>query len=350
MPPLTYAGFGVAIIFQLGWHVVGLFIGGAGSLLEGVANLTVMGISTQVFMLGALRKHRNNELVCLFAVSDVVGAVLGTTTLTTLNNDQVVWVERILGGFLLLVAFQRLYVLHIKPWRAKRSASVTQVPDTFDLRKAGTKLACASAGFGAGFIGGLTGIGGPVLMVFMSFYTPPIEDFKFANAVTRLGTPLARIAVFLWRQSPVFGRDKWPTYCALCITSVMGVCVGHMLSGKVDIAVIHQIIVAFLFAASMLMCVTGSPEGERAAFVLIMGALVIAALALLIRCAARLVTPSTSRNTTGADARSLPPEREMGGARQSADPCGLAGTVARVQGEKQGLEAVRNPAHSAHLL
>jgi hypothetical protein len=55
-------GFGVAIIFQLGWHIVGIFLGDVGSLLDGVANLTVMGISTQIFMLGALRNHRNNEV------------------------------------------------------------------------------------------------------------------------------------------------------------------------------------------------------------------------------------------------------------------------------------------------
>jgi hypothetical protein len=213
-------GFGVAIIFQLGWYICGLLgVEGAGAILDGVVMLTVMGLSTNLVQLGAYKLKNDRMMTALFVGSDIVGTTAGTLVLTRIHTT--VWLQRGVGVFLLLVGADRLLCMRTAPpsTNSSHSTAAPPTPETapsaadaagtsagagtlqrareeekgaaevaaeaaedaagtpdpapacdrtaFDIRRPCTKLACLAAGGSAGLLSGLCGVGGPALMVFV---------------------------------------------------------------------------------------------------------------------------------------------------------------------------------------
>lgn len=203
--------FGPAITFNIAWqvcHMVGL---SDGTLSEAAVNLTFLETCSSALQILLLRKWISPSLALAISVPCCVFTALGQAEMLRLDRtpEGGAWLKRALGGVLLLMFVQRLVVLLLRRRRAAAiNLSTTAVPameapalpPPRPMRNWRTARVQASTFFWfalAGAMGGLTSVGGPPIMMWVSIHAHELnhDSWRGSNAVLRLLLNLSRGAV-----------------------------------------------------------------------------------------------------------------------------------------------------------
>ena len=147
-----------------------------------------------------------------------------------------------------------------------------------------TQLAIAVSFSAAGILGGLYGVAGPPLMIFMVKYgdTFDMDTWRGTSAVMRLffaGTRFAFLAAVGKISFVPDGTTNWPAFGVMCASGLVGLCVGNKLAPKIDQQTFRLLLLAFLVCGSLLLMCSGWQVAQD---VVIVGILMMVALAILL--------------------------------------------------------------------
>ena len=124
----------------------------------------------------------------------------------------------------------------------------------------------------AGLFGGVFGIGGPPLMLFVAYYESSLNfpSWRGVSANLRIIGALARAVILVWRHLFDFGRPGVALrYIIMVAAAASGLGSGNVLARYVDRAFVPWAIIAILLYSSFIMAVSGSDAGEDAAMIII---------------------------------------------------------------------------------
>jgi uncharacterized membrane protein YfcA len=257
-------GFGSAIVFQIGWNLfdlLGILDPGSG-FADGIMNLTLIGIIISGLQLFNLRHSMNWSLGCSLAVNRAIGHAIGAWLLMSL--DDLNWLKRVLGVVFLLIAVQKCNKLRLSRRAKGYQAPGNEIHGTFRIDTWKTRLAITAAGLSAGFLAGLMGTGGPPIMVLLSFYPVPKDEYR-PTAALMIVVGNAVGAVFMGHAAtkPYFDVSLAPQYAVMVSGALVGLGVGNRAAEYVSQDQFGLIVLALLVFGSGLMLLAGTEDRAK---------------------------------------------------------------------------------------
>lgn len=284
---------------------------GTGYMSDALVNLSInevlMATSQSVWLL----TRKDVKISWKFVFNTLVwicsGVVLGVWTLEHLETSMYnVWLKRSLGLFLLLIACLRT-VAHCFVGRKKRSGESSMVrpneavllldcddPDAEENKEenddpyveenkednkahtkgvpnlglVSTQFAIAVSFFSAGILGGLYGVAGPPLMIFVLYYSDELEGdvWRTTCAVMRCMFSVVRLSYLVW-LGEIGLTSHWIEFGCMITFGLVGLSFGNILSKHLKDAQFRRIILIFLICGSILMSTSGWKNIQEIAMV-----------------------------------------------------------------------------------
>ena len=167
--------FGAGVTFNISVHISHLLNIGNGSVKTAVLALSVPEFAVGVVQ-SILYGRQCNVLLLLVATVLIGGSLMGGTALLLLMTDsELVWVTRALGVLLLAMALESVISVNREASRKRHAGDTSPqeetalgtVPDLHnDRRSLLVTLGCFCS---SGLLGGLTGVPGPPLMLYVRY-------------------------------------------------------------------------------------------------------------------------------------------------------------------------------------
>jgi len=277
--------FGPAILWNIGWQICYMMKLGDGTLTTLAVDMTVMEVTSSLVQIILLWKNIDWMLACAICLPCGLFTAIGQVLMIRLDGP---WLKRALGGILFMMALQRVYA----NWGARAPKSDRAPPTGLDLRRPRT-ISSVLFWFGfAGLMGGITSVGGPPMMLFVSIHANELNltTWRACNAVLRFVLNISRGVVFAVHDRFHFDRN-WPPYCSIVVGALLGLLIGNHFAGKFrDANSLHWFMVSLLCCSSVLMVASGSSMSVQRDASLCVGCLaglcMLAALlgAGLLRC------------------------------------------------------------------
>lgn len=159
-----FTGFGTALVFV---PVAGRFLPAA----DVIVIITLTGVISTAALLPRALKHADRGEVAIMALAAMVTVPLGVQALKALPADTIRWSVTCIVGVTLLAL--------VTGWRYRGA-----------VRRVGLIL----IGLGAGIVGGLTGLAGPVVIL---FYLAGLKSAQSVRANTILYLALLDVVIFV---------------------------------------------------------------------------------------------------------------------------------------------------------
>ena len=182
---------------------------------------------------GAWTYRRAGEIdlraAAIMGAAGIAGAVGGAALTDVVNTDVLLLATAV------ILAYQAVGILR---GSERRSASERRIPST----------AFAATGLVAGFVSGLLGVGGGIIMV------PILAGFLGMPLKRTLGTSLATIVLLAIPGTIVhtaLGHIDWAIFAALTIGAVPGARVGARLALRTRTSVLRIVVGGFLLAVAI---------------------------------------------------------------------------------------------------
>jgi uncharacterized membrane protein YfcA len=270
------SGFGSSIIFQIGWQLydlLGVLDAGA-DFTDGIMNLTLIGVFISAVQSWHLRGRVNVALGVVLATTRAAGQIVGAWILVSLSASGLQLIKQLLGVMFLLIAAHKCFTLghcNVFPavhglWKDQpaQSGAHVQTRSVLSLESTNVRVAVIAAGLASGFLAGLMGTGGPPIMVLLSYYPLPKEEYR-ATAAAMIVVASSVGAVFMGSVSDrYFSLALVPQYTIMIAGALAGLVAGNMSSRYVSQALFGDIILGLLVAGAALMTLSaGAGPGER---------------------------------------------------------------------------------------
>jgi uncharacterized membrane protein YfcA len=277
--------FGPAIVFHLGFHALALAGLADGTVRQVVfSGMALPMLAVAVVQSALLGSGCHWRLLVGLGTFGALGTLLGTAALLAVGTS--VWLKRSVGVLLLGVwTHRQREVCRRGRVLGESPAPHGAAPDpTRSTRAFCAALACGGA---AGLLSGLTGVGGPPLMVFVAAHRRELHmhTWRATCAVLRLVLTGTRVAMMVCLGSDGFLAPGEAVQAgALCAASLSGLVLGNALATQLDERMFHTFILWFLLAGSLLLATAGFDGVEELA----QGAVIMAGVAYFCPCAQRL--------------------------------------------------------------
>ena len=292
----TFGGgitFNVSIHLQ---HLVGLSDGTIKSAILALALPEFCVSCVQCFFLW----RACNLRLCLLALVTMGSCLLlATHILMMMTAAELLWLSRALG--LLLMAMVVKSLLERRRTTAADSESAVPYGTVPDLRRDPRALRLALACFmSAGLLGGLLGVPGPPLMLYVSWNRRRLcpRTWRATASVLRVCVSGGRLAYLIAVHAlTIHSRSAVASHAVVVAAALGGLAVGNLGAGRLTEATQQSIILVLLVSGSVLLA---SREIEPLEQVAVWGvlAMVIAAPVLLwlwFACAAPPLPPASHR-------------------------------------------------------
>jgi len=255
---------------------------------------------------------RGCNLRLLAVASICVGGcmIMGLEILLVLSDSALIWTTRGLGMLLLLLAIdsacqRRPAELHGQQ-EAPSELPEGSVPDFVRDRHALiTAVACFC---GSGLLGGLTGVAGPPLMLYVRWSrTLHKKTWRATSAVLRFGLSSCRLAYLLGVGA--LKIDSWPavgSHAAVVAAALVGLALGNWLSNRcLDSQTQHRIILLLLLSGSLLLATTQVQPVEEVVVWGVVGAMALGCVLILAHVWPRWLWRHPNRPSSRTLRRSL---------------------------------------------
>ena len=160
--------FGPAITFNVGWQLCYMLGLSDGTLTAVAINMTVMEIASASLQIILLQKSIDPWLAAAVSLPCIVCTYVGQELMIRLDGPGL---KLSLSGILLFMTAYRVYA----NCGANKPKEDRPVPPGLDLRKPRTILSILFWFSVAGLMGGITSIGGPPMMLFVSIHADEID-------------------------------------------------------------------------------------------------------------------------------------------------------------------------------
>jgi uncharacterized membrane protein YfcA len=272
--------FGPAITFNVGWQVCHMLGLSDGTLSTAAVELTIYETTSAALQALFLRRHICPHFVAVISIPLCGFTVLGQILMLRLDETASgsASLKRVLGGVLLLLAAQRGGALWVQWKRRRRTlddddavtgrnlpAPAADSPNPPPMRHFWTARIqfCTFVWFSAaGIMGGLTSVGGPPIMVWVSLFAHLLhfDSWRASNAATRLLLNLARGAV-LACQGRVRLDRSYPSAITMILSGWLGLLAGNRLAPLFkNTDMLQAATLLFLVCGAVLMEAAGFPE------------------------------------------------------------------------------------------
>jgi hypothetical protein len=271
--------FGAGITFNVAIHLLSLL-----GLVDGTSKSAVLALALPEAVVGVVQaalffRGLNVGLLALGIVCFGVSFLPFTQVLFLLNETALVWVTRGLGLLLLLLAIEsgvsqhRMHRGH--PSWPPVEPPVGTVPDLVHDRRA---LLCAVGCFcGAGGLGGLTGVAGPPLMLYVRWSGRSLskQTWRSTSSVFQCLLSIARLTYLLAVRALVIATSAdVASHVAVVAAALAGLALGNRYNRALDTATLHRLVLCMLVAGSLMLATTGvHPLDEIAVISLVVAVL-----------------------------------------------------------------------------
>ena len=252
--------FGAGITFNVAIHLLSLL-----GLVDGTSKSAVLALALPEAVVGVVQaalffRGLNVGLLALGIVCFGVSFLPFTQMLLLLNETALVWVTRGLGLLLLLLAIEsgisqhRMHRGH--PSWPPVEPPVGTVPDLAHDRRA---LLCAVGCFcGAGGLGGLTGVAGPPLMLYVRWSGRSLskQTWRSTSSVFQCLLSSVRLTYLLAVRALVTSADV-ASHVAVVAAALAGLALGNQYNRALDTATLHRLVLCMLVAGSLMLATTG---------------------------------------------------------------------------------------------
>ena len=290
--------FGTAIIFQLGWQISYMLGIGSGNMSDALVNLSInevlMATSQSLWLLTRKEVKISWKFVANTSVWICGGVIAGVSSLELLvTSPYNVWLKRSLGLFLLIVAGLRTFVQRYFERKKRKRMQTETLMDQSDkeknttgvpnLRLVSTQCAIAVAFFSSGFLGGVFGVAGPPLMIYVLYYSDELEGavWRTTCAVMRSIFSIVRL-IYLVGLGEIGRTSHWIEFGSMILFGLIGLSVGNFLSKYLKDTQFQQIILVFLICGSVLMITSGWVQVQQIAMIAFAIAGIIVAIVVAI--------------------------------------------------------------------
>lgn len=302
--------FGPAITFNVGWQICYMLGLSDGRLSEVALNLTFVEIASSAVQVVLLRRIVSLPLVLACAVPGCGFLLLGQLLMIRIEDgfaEGGAWLKRALGGVLLLMFAQRIAALAHAARRRRRTAKLVDrstpgssssrleapLPPPVPMARFYTWRVQLSTFVWfalSGVVGGLTSVGGPPIMMWVSIYAAElnVDSWRGSNAVLRVLLNLTRLAIFGFE-----GRVHLDATYPLALSMTGGGCVGLLVGNRAaylfrDKDALQAATLVFLLCGAVLMEAAGFGDAvQEPVSLAVGGCAALAALLGLLRCAWR---------------------------------------------------------------
>ena len=313
MAQLSFAvtSFGRSIIFQIGYHVLGVIrLTSSESLADALAYISVVNLVATPYQSFSLRKHNAEEklnwkMILLLYLPMLPSLFLGIELLVLLEDS--VWLKRSAGVFFLLIALHRMWNLYFNvndPHGVSNSVSQSR-RETFTWSFV---IAGILAGFLSGFLSGVIGAGGPPLMVFVELFNLEKNEVRVCLTMTWLLMEPVRAFMILYLKRK-FESDIWYAYLSMMIAALLALeCGNRVIAPRVSKLVFSKCILMFLILGGLLMSTSKTPVTKYVA--------VCAAIALIV---ISMLWYLNQRKSDGADVVDVQHDENRGDGKVKGD-------------------------------
>ena len=246
--------FGPAITFNVGWQLCFMLGLSDGTLTSVAIDMTVMETCSAALQIILLRKQIDPWLALAISLPCVVCTYIGQELMIRLDGPGL---KLALAAILFSMTSQRVWA----NWGRAAPKADRPKPAGLDLKNPRTLASICFWFSVAGTMGGITSIGGPPMMLFVSFHAADIDlsTWRGSNAVLRLALNLSRGAVFV-ETGRLQLAAHWPLDLGMVAGAWTGLMIGNACAGFFrDADALHWWMVSFLFYASLLMAAAGGP-------------------------------------------------------------------------------------------
>jgi len=277
------SGFGAGIIFQVLWSLVYVFGGVQGTGNIKAAN-AILAWLTLALMLGLVfyeycyykTANFRKDIIVGFFPGDCLGIILGNFVLASVQSTTV---RQTLGILFFILAVERIihlfrasiptYEIVIKTEDSPLlfGPSHLNINGNFEsdqekgyvnwfLTNKRTLIMSAITSIIAGILTGLFGIGGPPLMLLMSYLNLPKGEIRATSALINvLDSPL-RIGAAIYFG--IIHSGDWPLYIISTTAAMLGGVLGNFLHNKVKSFHIQFVLAALVLVAAGALLPAGS--------------------------------------------------------------------------------------------
>jgi len=189
--------FGPAIVFHIGMHLLSLL-----GIAEGTVQATVVSMVWPMFSAALVQtitlwRGCHWRLLCVGGIFTTAGTFTGTAALFVVGKS--IWLKRCVGFLLLILWCHRMY----QHWRRAACTSTGDGPPLGaapdPTRSASALLSVVLCFSASGLLGGLTGLAGPPLMIFVASHEHALnmKTWRSTSAILRLAMGSARLTYML---------------------------------------------------------------------------------------------------------------------------------------------------------
>ena len=273
--------FGPAITFNCGWQILYLMGIGDGTLTTVAIHMTVMETFSAALQCLLLRKLADPWLLLATSGPCCVCIFIGQYLMIALDG---VWLKRALGLILFIMMLQRVWAnRHLglpcgsgpaghpaaglsEQRHAEKTTGAREQRKVrcggLDLCRTRTLLSTLFWFSMAGALGGITSIGGPPMMLFVSIHADELDlhTWRGTNGWLRLLLNVSRGIVFLLEDRFDFAQ-RWPLDVGMILGGWVGLVSGNFAARYLkDASSLHWPMTLFLSYAAVSMGVAGSGD------------------------------------------------------------------------------------------
>mmetsp|Transcript_18260 Transcript_18260/g.55061 ORF Transcript_18260/g.55061 Transcript_18260/m.55061 type:complete len:390 (+) Transcript_18260:256-1425(+) len=287
--------FGPAITFHVGFHMLHLLGLTAGTVADAVGALVFPEFAMGFTQTLLLYRGASLQLYLAGASCLLCGLLAGLALLSRIGES--IWLKRSIGLGLLLLAFERIWAM--SPRREKSAMPREEIPvgatpNLCDPSVLASVVVCFVA---SGFVGGLTAVMGPPLMVFVALNEKNLsmQTWRSTGACIRLTLASVRLVYWLGTGAVDMTDSSSAWVVAYSVVSALcGLCIGNKMNSYISSRQWRRGVVCILLAAAILLAtsdVTKPFPLEDVTVILIVAApasfLLVRAVRWLSQCYAR---------------------------------------------------------------
>lgn len=279
--------FGPAITFHIGFHLLHYVGLTRGTVVDVVGALIFPEFAMGLVQTGLLFQGASAQLYLVGGSFLVGGLLVGLALLQRIGDT--VWLKRGIGMALLVFAIDRARALITRSRGVGfPGPALGVVPD---MRKPSALVSVVLCFTASGFVGGLTAVMGPPLMLFVALHEKNLsmQTWRSTGACIRL--TLASVRLVFWvhvGSVDLEDRRLRRVIAASVAAALCGLTLGNLANRHLDPAHWRGIIVCILFAAALLLATSDVKEPLPLEDMAVFFILLAPPVALLGRRAVRL--------------------------------------------------------------
>lgn len=290
------SSFGPAITFHVGFHLMHLAGLTDGTIADAITGMVFPEMAVAIVQALLLFRGASGWLFLCGGGCLVSGLLVGLQLLTVVGES--VWLKRGTGLLLLAFGFERARAMRRKAPEQHDEPPPGSLPDRRDPRVVASVVLCY--GF-AGLLGGLTGVIGPPLMLFVAFNEEALsmQTYRSTGACIRLALASVRLAFLIHIGAFDLGSTSLHRLSLVsACTALCGLALGNAGNARISPVIWRRLVLSFLFISALMLATADVTEPlplERTAVLLVLGAAVAPGALLLASACARCCRVSTFR-------------------------------------------------------